>query len=97
MLIDTVLGPLAEDGHRMTGLRTTLFAFLDNDLGWQSTADQLGIHRQTLVYRLRQVEATTCRNVRTTKDIAEFWLARTAWSQFEGASARPAGREVRGS
>lgn len=83
MLIETVLGPLTAEDERMSGLRTTLFAFLDNDLRWQTTADQLGIHRQTLVYRLQQVESTTGRNVRTTKDIADFWLARTAWAQFE--------------
>ena len=83
-LIESVLGPLAEDGERMAGLRATLFAFLDNDLRWQTTADELGIHRQTLVYRLQQAEATTGRSVRTTKDIAELWLARTAWAQFEG-------------
>ena len=96
MLIDSVLGPLAEEDARMSGLRTTLFAFLDNDLRWQTTAQQLGIHRQTLVYRLQQVESTTCRSVRTTKDIAEFWLARTAWAQFEGHPARDrgTGREV---
>lgn len=87
-LIGSVLGPLASDGERMSGLRTTLFAFLDNDLRWQATADQLGIHRQTLVYRLQQVEAATTRSVRTTKDIAELWLARTAWAQFEGQPGR---------
>jgi PucR family transcriptional regulator, purine catabolism regulatory protein len=94
-LIDAVLGPLSDDGARMTGLRTTLFAFLDNDLRWQATADQLGIHRQTLVYRLQQVEAATGRDIRTTKDIAELWLARTAWARFEGQPPRGPGRERR--
>jgi purine catabolism regulator len=85
-LIESVLGPLAGDDERATGLRATLFAFLDHDLRWGDTAANLGIHRQTLTYRMEQVERSTGRDVRVTKDIAELWLARTAWAQFEGTT-----------
>ena len=82
-IITSVLGPLAEHTPRYTPLRETLFAFLDNDTQWKTTAEKLGLHRQTLVYRLDQVEGLTGRSVRRTSDLSDFWLARTAWAQRE--------------
>jgi hypothetical protein len=79
-IIAAVLGPLAGDDSRMTVLRETVFAFLDHDLAWNVTATVLGIHRQSLVYRLNHAERLTGRSLRRTKDIAELWLARTAWA-----------------
>ena len=78
-IVAEVLGPLGESNARARMLRETLFAFLDADLRWNVTATALDLHRQTLVYRLEQVEKLTHRSVRRTKDIAEFWLARAAW------------------
>lgn len=77
-IVATVLGPLTQ-ASRHESLRRSLFELLDRDLQWQATADALGIHRQTLAYRLRQVEALTGRSVRRVKDLSELWLARTAW------------------
>lgn len=81
-----VLGPLAGDDAKNTMLRDTLFSFLDSDLSWKATADALGLHRQSLVYRLAQVEQRTGRSVRRTKDISEFWLARMSWDLLNGPS-----------
>lgn len=81
-IVGSVLGPLAGDASSQATLRTSLFALLDNDLQWQATADGLGIHRQTLAYRLRQVEKLTGRSVRRVQDLAELWLARTAWATY---------------
>ena len=86
-IINTVLGPLARAAPRYTSLRDTLFTFLDNDSSWKMTAEALGLHRQSLVYRLNQVERLTGRSVRRTKDLSDFWLARTAWNQREDSRA----------
>lgn len=80
-IVQSVLGPLAGDDPRHIPLRQTLFAFLDNDMRWNVTAATLGLHRQSLVYRLSQVEKLTGRSVRRTQDVAELWLARKAWEQ----------------
>lgn len=76
-IVTAVLGPLAEESR--ASLRDSLFALLANDLNWQATAQQLGIHRQTLAYRLRLVESLTGRSVRRVADLSELWLAREAW------------------
>lgn len=77
-VVADVLGPLAEDDQE--SLRSSLFALLEHDLNWQATADDLGIHRQTLAYRMRRVESLTGRSVRRVSDLSELWLARAAWN-----------------
>lgn len=77
-IVAAVLGPVG-GADLSPALRDSLFALLDNDLHWQKTADQLGVHRQTLAYRLRQVESLTGRSVRRVADLSELWLARNAW------------------
>jgi purine catabolism regulator len=84
LIIQSVLGPIASDEPKHVLLRETLFAFLDHDLRWKDTADALGTHRQTLVYRFNQVELLTGRSVRRTSDVSELWLARVAWDQLKG-------------
>lgn len=79
--INAVLGPLSGADSRATMLRETLFALLDHDLRWGATAESLGIHRQTLVHRMQRVEELTGRSVRSTAQVSEFWLARTAWKR----------------
>lgn len=83
-IVRTVLGPISSTEPKYVQLRETLFAFLDHDLRWKETADTLGTHRQTLVYRLNQVELLTGRSVRKTSDVSELWLARVAWDQLKG-------------
>lgn len=75
-LVRRILGPLitydrAHDGDLITSLRT----FLANDGGWQRSSDDLGIHRQTLVYRLRKVEQLTGLKPTSTRGSAMQWLA----------------------
>lgn len=81
-IVETVLGPLAEENNRSSPLRSTLFCLLDNDLRWSDTARKLGLHRQSLIYRMEQVEKVTGRSVRRTRDLAELWLARSTWEQY---------------
>jgi purine catabolism regulator len=39
------------------------------------TAAVLGVHRQTVVYRIQRIEEITGRKIAETATIAEFWLA----------------------
>lgn len=75
-LVRRVLGPLVEydrvhDGRLVSSLRT----FLANDGGWQRSAEELGVHRQTLVYRLRKAEQLTGLRPTSTRGSAMLWLA----------------------
>ncbi|OLS58944.1 PucR family transcriptional regulator [Pseudomonas putida] len=75
-LVGRYLGPLIEhDRTQGAALLGTLITFLDNDGNWKATALDLGIHRQTLVYRLKLVEQLTGIKPTTTQGIARFWIA----------------------
>lgn len=78
-IIAGVLGPLAEPSEASTKLRETLFAYLRNDRHWQQTADELGVHRQTLSYRLGRIEEETGMNANRSADLSAFWIAYQAW------------------
>ena len=74
-----VLGPLLDnDRAQNTELVRTLREYLSGIRSWNDTADALHIHRQTLGYRLRQIEALTGRSTRRPADIAMFWMALAA-------------------
>lgn len=75
-LADRYLGALLErDQSRGTELTATLAAFLANDGSWKKTAEQLHIHRQTLVHRLKTVEQLTGLKPTSTVGTASLWLA----------------------
>ncbi|MET3679568.1 MULTISPECIES: helix-turn-helix domain-containing protein [unclassified Pseudomonas] len=75
-LVGRYLGPLIEhDRTQGAALLQTLVTFLHNDGNWKATAYDLGIHRQTLVYRLKLVEQLTGIKPTTTGGIARFWIA----------------------
>jgi purine catabolism regulator len=74
--VDHVLGPLVTyDAEHGTELVRTLQLFLATNRSWRQTAEELFIHRQTLVYRVRRIEELTSRSLRDTGNVAEFWLA----------------------
>lgn len=50
------LGPLAQTDIRMTELRTTLAAYIDHGASVSQTAQAIHAHRNTINYRLRQVD-----------------------------------------
>lgn len=81
-IVEDVLGPLTGEGQKAVALRETLFTFLDHDQQWNETAKALGLHRQTVTYRLRRVEDLTHRSIRRTAHLTEFWLARSSWDQY---------------
>ncbi|MGH3320944.1 MAG: PucR family transcriptional regulator [Streptosporangiaceae bacterium] len=56
-------------------LVVTLRTFLELDASVQATARRLYIHRNTVRYRLAQVEELTNRSLASTQDRVTFWLA----------------------
>ncbi|QIM15395.1 PucR family transcriptional regulator [Leucobacter insecticola] len=78
-IVEAVLGSLAEHTLRAATLRTTLFCYLRNDRSWARSAAELGVHRQTLAYRLRQAESMTGRSASRSEDISALWIALQAW------------------
>lgn len=78
-IVTGVLGPLASDSPRIASLRETLFCYLRNDRKWKETAAELGIHRQTLSYRLKRITEETGRDLNRTSDLAALWVAFQAW------------------
>lgn len=76
VVVDRVLGPLlAYDADRSADMVRTLDAYLTCDRSWVKTAAALGVHRQTVVYRIARIEEITGRRVAESSAIAEFWLA----------------------
>ncbi len=75
-LVRDILGPLILHDRTSEGdLVSSVRVFLRNDGAWQKSADELKIHRQTLVYRLRRVEQLTGLKPTSTEGSAMFWLA----------------------
>jgi purine catabolism regulator len=46
----------------------------------------VGVHKQTLVYRMRRVEELTGRRLDRTEDVAELWLALRARDATTGTA-----------
>ncbi len=78
-LVACYLGALIEyDRLNAAALISTLAKFLDNNSSLKATAIDLGIHRQTLIYRLKLIEQITGLKPTTTNGTAKFWLALSA-------------------
>jgi len=76
VVVDRVLGQLLRyDAEHGSDLTKTLDIFLTHDRSWQQAAAATGVHRQTVVYRMRRVEEITGRNLSATAHITELWLA----------------------
>jgi hypothetical protein len=71
-----VLQPLLDhDSRSPISLVDTLRVFLDSGQQVAATASRLGIHVNTLKHRLGQVEGLTGRDLRSTADITDLYLA----------------------
>jgi purine catabolism regulator len=76
LTVSTVLGPIIDyDLEHSTELLKSLRIFLHSNRSWKRAADELFIHKQTLMYRMRRVEDITGRKLNNTSDVAELWLA----------------------
>jgi purine catabolism regulator len=73
---DSLLGPLdAYDRDHGGELERSLRAFLQHNARWESAAADLFVHRHTLRYRMRKVVELTGRDLESSFDRMEFWLA----------------------
>jgi purine catabolism regulator len=73
---DALLAPLDSYDHEHNGeLIGSLQAFLHHNARWETAAAQLFVHRHTLRYRMRKVEELTGRDLTSSFDRMEFWLA----------------------
>jgi purine catabolism regulator len=59
------------DGELLLSLR----AFLEHNARWEAAAAELFVHRHTLRYRVRKIEELTGRDLSSSHDRMEFWLA----------------------
>lgn len=81
-IVQQVLGELSAPDAKTSALRETLFTFIANDRRWNETAAELGIHRQTLSYRLAKIKEITGRDTASSADLSAFWLAYQAWTSY---------------
>jgi purine catabolism regulator len=73
---DSMLVPLDTYDREHGGeLLVSLQAFLQHNARWETAAAQLFVHRHTLRYRMRKVEELTGRDLSSSFDRMEFWLA----------------------
>jgi PucR family transcriptional regulator, purine catabolism regulatory protein len=73
---DAMLAPLDTYDRDHNGeLAVSLQSFLEHNARWETAAAQLYVHRHTLRYRMRKVEELTGRDLTSSFDRMEFWLA----------------------
>jgi sugar diacid utilization regulator len=75
-LLHNTLKPLTDyDQQHHADLLQTLNAYLTNDTNLTKTAQQLTVHPNTIVYRLRRIQHLTGRDPRTTNELLILYLA----------------------
>jgi purine catabolism regulator len=73
---EAMLGPLrAHDARYGSALIDSLAAYIEANGRWADAAAALGVHRHTLRYRIRKIEALTGRTPTDARDRLELWLA----------------------
>ena len=83
-LVGSVLGAArAYDAEHDSEMVRTVQAWLERERQTAPTAAALHIHPNTLAYRLRRFEEVSGRNLRSTADLAELWLALRALGHLE--------------
>ncbi|HUW78607.1 MAG TPA: PucR family transcriptional regulator ligand-binding domain-containing protein [Candidatus Nanopelagicaceae bacterium] len=81
--VANVLGPvLAYDIKNDSELMHSLETYFETNRSWQDGADRLGIHKQTLVYRIRKIEQLTGRKLRDIADQTDLYLALRTWQSL---------------
>lgn len=75
-LVRGILGPVIDyDRANSTDLVASVRVFLGNDGNWSRSAEQLTIHRQTLVYRMNKVTELIGFAPASSRGTALLWLA----------------------
>ena len=89
---DSVLGKLrAYDEQNASDLVKSLACFLEANGHWGEAAERLYVHRHTLRYRMKRVEDITGRDLGSSQDRMEFWLALKARELVAQSGKRPRG------
>jgi purine catabolism regulator len=87
---DSVLGKLHEyDEANASDLVKSLACFLEANGHWGEAAERLYVHRHTLRYRMKRVEDITGRDLGSSQDRMEFWLALKARELTAQSGKRP--------
>lgn len=74
--VRAVLGPLIDrDRLRSSELVPSVRAFVEAGGRWEPGAEALGVHRHTLRYRIHQAEELLGRDLSSTENQLEVWLA----------------------
>ncbi|PKV95482.1 MULTISPECIES: PucR family transcriptional regulator [Amycolatopsis] len=82
--VSRLLGPIMEyDAKNDTQLLQTLKVFFEVNRSWQEGAKRLGIHKQTLAYRMKKVEELTAADLRDFGCQAELFFAIRTWSLLQ--------------
>lgn len=101
-VVALVLGTLlAYDLEHNSDLVHSLRVFLAYNRSWKRASEELYVHKQTLVYRIRRIEELTGRKLDDPTTVAELWLALRTLDHTAGRGAHPsapatAERGVRG-
>ena len=86
-LVERALGSLiAYDEAHSTSLVDSLSTFLSCQRSWQRAAQELRVHKHTVVYRMQRVEQITGYRLAETATIAELWLALRARELTTGSA-----------
>ena len=86
--IEAVLAPIdAYDRGHGGDLLVSLTAFLRHNARWEPAAAELFVHRHTLRYRMRKVEELTGRDLASSFDRMELWIALRARELQEAGAA----------
>ncbi|HJW74076.1 MAG TPA: PucR family transcriptional regulator ligand-binding domain-containing protein [Thermoleophilia bacterium] len=89
---DSVLGKLREyDEQSSSDLVRSLACFLEANGHWGEAAERLYVHRHTLRYRMKRVEEITGRDLGSSQDRMEFWLALKAKELIDQSSKKQKG------
>jgi purine catabolism regulator len=89
---DSVLGKLHEyDEQNSSDLVKSLACFLEANGHWGEAAERLYVHRHTLRYRMKRVEEITTRDLGSSQDRMEFWLALKARELIDQSTKKQKG------
>jgi len=97
-LSERILGPLAEyDRQSGASLLESLRMYLNCDRRLSVAAEALYVHKHTLAYRLKRIEALTHRRLTSMDDLCVIWLALKVQESLETSHVThpPIGRRSR--
>ncbi len=74
--VSSILGSvIAHDELNNSDLLQSLEVFFEVNRSWKEAAERLGIHKQTLVYRMRKIETLSGKMMRNLQDQTDLYLA----------------------